>query len=111
MKPLGLLEEQRVKLDEMVKDLFHEYSTVFIANENIIFNGYPGFSIHWLELCLTEIPKRLAMSSGKVNVDAQQYYYVDSMMKRMLQIHKTYKTLGFQHPVDFLYEQYLKITK
>ena len=113
MRALELSEEHKKKLDEMVKDLFHEYADVYVnvINDNISFAAVSSFSIHWFELCLTELPKRLAMSSGKVNIEAQQYYYVDSMMKRMLQIHKTYRTLGFQHPVDFLYEQFLKITK
>ena len=117
MEPLELSEEQKTKLDEMLKDLFHEYAAVYVQDVkgNVAFVMYPSnfncFEIHWFELCSTELPKRLAMSSGKVDVDAQQYYYVDSMMKRMLQIHETYKTLGFQHPVDFLYEQFIKITK
>ena len=115
MEMLGITAIQEKKMLEMCEDLFPEY-----CNFDVLPNGIVRFeevddkleikmSIYWFELCVLELPKRISHNGKSVFPEDTQYRIYESMSKRMLNIHATYKHIYPKHPVDYLYEEFKKI--
>lgn len=114
MERLYLTQDQEKKLLEICEDLFPEYSEVYITNgilRDYIFFVKDGKEERflWLVICLFELPKRIAENSKSVLPESTQYRIYESMSKRILNIHPTYKNVEPKHPVDYLYEEFKKI--
>jgi len=112
MKQLKLNKEQRKILLEMCEDLFPEVNEISFVDDNVIsFMGankeYHEF--HWFELCMLELPKRIADNMNTVLPESTHYRIYESMSKRLLGIHAIYVNLQPKHPVDFLYQEYKKL--
>ena len=110
MKKLTLNKDKRIKLLEMCDDLFSEHENIMI-NEigDMIFSAdsKDEFRIHWLQVCMFNLPKRISENNPS-RMD-NEYDIYESMSKRILGIHKLYVDLEIIHPVDFLYEEFMKI--
>lgn len=110
MRTIELNKIHETKLLEMCDDLFSEYENFNISGKNIIYTDVKDIKqIYWLELCLLELPKRIAENSNSVLTDSMQYKIYESMSKRFLNIHPTYNKLKIKHPVDYLYQEFKKI--
>jgi hypothetical protein len=108
MKTLDLTEEQKSKLVEMSKDLFPEYDTIVMFNDDnkmLFLKGSQANSpISWFELCIIHLPKRIAENFNTVYPKEKHALIIDLMMKKMLD----YSSVDKTHPVDYLYEMYQK---
>lgn len=98
MKPIKLLEEQKEKLLEMCKVLFPDYAIrvikpvhstpdTFFIQMGLKKSIKYDFEIHWFEFCMTHLPE-------KINVCTE-----------WIELWKT------NNPIDFLYEEFLKLKK
>lgn len=124
MKILTLNKKQRKILDELVEDFFQDYFQSFVKNDTIYFyKGAEerGIEIHWYQLCLTELPKRIwnKLQNSELGFveefDDKQYVlnsFVTEVDKYPQDISISYKE-DFQglknyctayHPVNFLYD-------
>lgn len=116
MKKFSLNDVQKVKLIEMCNDLFSEYNKVsygcflnknedFVEDDDLFFERKESnVSIPWFEICVVELPKRIAESINTVYPKEKQAFMIDMMMKKMLD----FSVVENQHPVDYLYEMYQK---
>lgn len=114
MNKLSLTDEQKKKLLEICEDLFPECKEIrFFGDyqDYVLFNFISGKSldVYWLELCMFELPKRIAENGKSVLPESTQYRIYESMSKRILNIHPTYSKVEPKHPVDYLYEEFKKI--
>jgi hypothetical protein len=115
MEKLELSKEQINKLLQMCDDLFHEYEKVIIPNDYVVFldkdSVIKDSSYHWFELCVMQLPKRIAENTNTVDTEERHRFIVDMMVKRMLELYPTYKDHPLKHPVDYLFEMYQKTLK
>lgn len=100
MKNIELTEEHKSKLLEMCKELFPEYKDykwdVVHCTDDIKYNGILFMykkdgnddEFHWFEFCMTHLVRELMCKNTK---HAQQLF------------------MGLKHPIDYLYEQFLKL--
>ena len=104
MKPIELTAEHKDKLLEMCKVLFPKYKYIIFGSHpgDMIFNKTVTFeseqwlgmddecySIHWFEFCINNLLSKLRLT---------YYNYVRSNMEE-----------GYNHLVDYLYEEFLKL--
>jgi hypothetical protein len=107
MKSTELTKEHKTKLLEMCKVLFPEYLNIqFRPIDYLQFSGKHNFHIHWFEFCIIYIFPKL-----------NQWFNAHQLSEFL------YQTIGhskgikpnemnsFPHPVDYLYEQFLKLKK
>jgi len=115
MNKIELNKEQRTKLLEMCNDLFPEYIGFYLIDGVIGYNdpmkGDKGIDlcVHWFELCMLELPRRIAENGPSVLTDSTHYRIYESMSKRFLNIHPTYDKVECKHPIDYLYQEFEKI--
>ncbi len=113
MKALILTEEHIEKLSDMVYELFPEYTPIIggqicekcdrhLSKEEDreyvwLYHSQENkdLRIHWLQMCLFEIPKVL---KEKYSISSEQLHDI-----------RMYLIKG-AHPVEFLYERYKQIT-
>ena len=110
MKKLTLNKNQKTKLLEMCDDLFSEHENILIGEKGFVIfsaDSKEEFQIHWLQVCMFNLPKRISENNNSRMNDEYEIY--ESMSKRILGIHKLYADLEITHPVDFLYEEFIKI--
>jgi hypothetical protein len=120
MKSIELTEDHKSKLLEMCKVLFPEYEFCFHHHDegkpdkNIPYNFLPGFIfgfkkyedgstsenyhdvdifIHWFEFCTITLWNELYLKLG--NLELKNYY--ELLLNNLI------------HPVDYLYEEFLKL--
>jgi hypothetical protein len=105
MKCLDINNEQIEKLLIMCNDLFTDCDDTSISEDNL-FVCFKKEDVmekhHWFELCIMELPEKLAECSNTVYPKDKQYFIVDMMMKRML----NFSNLVNIHPIDYLYMTY-----
>lgn len=110
MNKISLTKVQEEKILEMCNDLFPDCKRVEISDmhmDNILFffrNNGRTLHIHWFELCVMELPKRIAEASNTVYPKDKHAFIIDMMMKKMLD----FSPLEKEHPVDYLYKMYQK---
>jgi hypothetical protein len=93
------------RLSQMCDDLFPEYDFMEFQEEFCVFFNNNGIDkMHWFELCVIELPQRIAESLNTVYPRERQAQIVDLMMKKML----NFSSIDKKHPVDYLYEMYEK---
>lgn len=93
MKPLELSQEQKEKLILMCKALFPEYDIFEIEKDGyLLFVNKKCPAIHWFEFCMTHLRKALKV-------------HYDDLYRTSIGISQDV------HPIDYLYEQYLKLKK
>lgn len=104
MNNLGLSEEQEDKLLQMCDDLFPQYKNINLdISDGYLFDNL-DLSIHWFEVCVMHLPKKIAENFNTVYPKEKHAFIVDMMMKKMLD----YSNLEKVHPVDYLFEMYEK---
>jgi len=110
MKKFELNSNQVELLLEMCTDLFTEANKIDIQPTDLgYFVSFDNINkIHWFELCVTELPRRIAENSNVIDVNEKHKFIIDLMMKRMLELAPIYKNNPFNHPVDFLFSLYQK---
>lgn len=114
MNSIQLTEEHKSKLLEMCKNLFPEKEILFEEEVNIDglnFNGvlfisqklpkYTFSNIHWFEFC-TKIAHNI--------FSRKQYYYQSEEFITFMKIMCLQNKTKLQHPVDYLYKQFKKLT-
>ena len=116
MKNIELTEDHKSKLLEMCKELFPEYviytadNDGFIEGEQWVGDQNMGedrpvneFNIHWFEFCTTYLLDKLHPDNDKQSKDNWSMDLSD----------KDYVILKIivrkKHPVDYLYEEFLKL--
>lgn len=110
MNKLALTEEQRDRLLQMCNDLFPEYDVVeyYDNTERCHFlKEETETDIHWLELCILEISKRISGGFDTVYPKEKYAFIIDMMMKKMLDFSYVKK----EHPIDYLYNLYQQTLK
>jgi hypothetical protein len=101
MKSIELTQEHKDKLLEMCKELFSEYTWDFswlYREGNIKFWNKEMLNarfIHWFEFCMTKLSSALKLTSNQI-------YNCFSCSVNS-------EGDPFIHPVNFLYEEYLKL--
>ena len=93
MKPIELNDEQKARLLEMCKSLFPKYIiTIHQTNNVIVSSKVEKFYevIHWFEFCFKILSSKIINDNDELN---------------------NFKCMNFNkiHPVDYLYEQFLKL--
>jgi hypothetical protein len=103
MKALQLTEEHKVKLLEMCNKLFPEYKDLNYYKDYI---GI-GWSkqIHWFEFCMTWLSHKIIFNSNN-KLSACNHNHA-SLLESTMSIF--YGEKHGIHPVDYLYEEFLKI--
>lgn len=122
MNQLGLTESHVKKLLEMTVKLFPEYKDCSLrqvgGNGNyILLENKPGpayVNIHWFEFCMTYLVEKLSylLDEWEEMPKYVQNVYPDTNGKWNLytKFHFHYpKDIFRKHPVDYLYEQFLKL--
>ena len=107
MSRIELSEEQKVKLEKMCFDLIVEHDRPIQLEDGLmLFVNETGaeFKIHWFELCVVELPKRIAESYNTAYPKDKHAFIVDMMIKKILDFSYLIKV----HPVDYLFEIYEK---
>jgi hypothetical protein len=107
MNKINLTDEQKNKLLQMCNDLFPEYDIAeYFDNTECCFFLKDGDEtcIHWFELCVIEIPERIAEGLNTVYPKDNHAFIIDMLMKKML----NFSALKKEHPVDYLYKMYEK---
>lgn len=117
MKNIELTEEHKSKLLEMCKELFPEYkyfgwSELYDGSKSeligIMFykENVEALNIHWFEFCITKLSYKIFDSSKypSKNAGDDTVQYLCDMMDR-----QTWYTKEAYHPVDYLYEEFLKL--
>ncbi len=106
MNKLGLSSKHKKMLLEISNDLFTEFKKVeideFHGNYFLLFDD--KVKLHWFEVCIMEIPERIAKTLNSVYPKERHSFIVDMMIKKMLK----FSNLEKKHPVDFLYDIYKK---
>lgn len=117
MNNILLTEEHKSKLLEMCKELFQEYTFGFENDysdvgimewysRNMEENQEWQFT-HWFELCMTHLVNRLYYPDNKGQRDTRskvEYFFFQSFIDSV-----EGATSGYEHPIDYLYEQFLKL--
>lgn len=115
MQILSLSSEQRSKLLEMTKALFPKYDMVHLTSGRewekdsvaFRFNGEIIF-IHWFQFCMTEllekiyVPNPLKIVRG-LKIRFEEFYWNTNLYW------SGKKDNNIMHPVDYLYNQFLKL--
>jgi len=111
MKKIELNAEHMAK----IFDMCHHYYSDTVVDGAIIVDGIVLFKningesvkIHWMELCLTHLSKKIIFTPSKPHHFAQDTHFrlVDNLMRLFNNDDK------FIHPVDFLHKEYLKQKK
>jgi len=117
MKPLELTKEQKDKLLEMAKALFPEYSFRFGKNDyygdknnQYLWSDNKNVSdIHWFEFCLTYLANKIYFPDiQNIERDARnkiEKFYFSTFMEAI-----EGGPAGYDHPIDYLYIQFKKLT-
>jgi hypothetical protein len=116
MKSIELTEEHKTKLLEMCNVLFPEqkpfciglnqelnkgwgYSRDFIFGKSDIFLD-DGLMIHWFEFCMTHLQNEILRKASKLNKsDDLNYDFFSKLTDSWYE----------SHPIDYLYEEFLKL--
>jgi hypothetical protein len=112
MKVQTLNKTQQKRLLELCEEFFPHYKQIFSTGDNGEFISFLshkeiyGFKartvIHWYQLCLTELPKRIFDAMDEDN-DSEELYYLlndgEGWGAEEIQI----EVLKSKHPVDFLW--------
>lgn len=114
MKILTLNKQQEKKLLALCKEFFPECSVILFSKdqegnypeEDFISlssdNGIRCNDIHWYQLCLTELPKRIL---NKIDEDQmEEYLDGDTELPDGSNPDLAHQVLHAKHPVDFLYK-------
>jgi hypothetical protein len=122
MKSIELTEKQKENLLEMCNKLFPEEGKWFkILCKNIYYskNGkFPGKSIHWFEFCMTHLIVKLSEEFTKKGMSEADYtnnQYPNWFSEKLSYHLNPFRNEEFEenvifiHPVDFLYEKFLKL--
>lgn len=103
MKAIELTKEHKVKLLEMCKKLFKDYYIIQLYDNKLTLvkkgkKGFPDEScvICWFEFCFTKLYNALSLLNSSISQD-----YLDNLWC----ITMKYK----EHPVDYLYAEFLKL--
>lgn len=119
MKQIKLSEEHKTKLLVMCKVLFPEYE-IFrfhsIQNNTIVgflSNGSDEYDliIHWLEFCMTHLAEKI-IATYVINKDGEKIYkrtLNDDLSKFYLESLNFSRGFNKNHPIDYLYSEFLKI--
>jgi hypothetical protein len=114
MKRIELTEEQLNKFLEMCNVLFPEYSQVMEDDFPGIFwfykNKNDGTAIHWFEFCIRHLVDEIAWKNIQTNILAD-CEYEDKRTELIRELFKDRIFPGMYHPVDYLYEEFLKLKK
>ena len=133
MKNIELTEDHKSKLLEMCKELFPEYKEIYFGIDEYDnnFNGFIYFAknklpckniieIHWFEFCMTHLIRKIDnLHSKKILKPLEDKACKEGYPDNWLEIWNerpwiklwsltnsgTYK----KHPVNYLYEQFLKL--
>lgn len=132
MKIIGLNKEYQNKLLEMCKELFpnYEHYTFWGGEEYVgMYNIDPitreesmkdNVSIHWFEFAVFRLQKRLLETAIKQKNDdviykINSHNWLEECLHRDWKIRALYKntdgSLGFKHPIEFLYELFKKLKR
>ena len=111
MKSIKLTEEQKDKLLEMCNTLFPEYDFSMFHNglnndldEFIIdinhLNNTHYLSIHWFEFCMTHLAEKIFNQiDDEDDIEYRQEFQNTCLISKD------------QHPIDYLYSEFLKLSK
>jgi hypothetical protein len=111
MKAIEINKKQKDMLLEMCKVLFSEYfywkiskkqfiKSYIIGNDTEIYKGQtPSLNIHWFEFCMTY----LSIAISKIK------NYPADLIDRNEFAKSIIDEMYSQHPVDYLYEEFLKL--
>ncbi len=107
MKSIELTEEHKTKLLEMCKVLFPEYDLIefgkkYHPNNKFIWmskNNNLKVDIHWFEFCMTH----LQFKFKKLGIE------LDLWLLTLPTTHLQWGNYNFNHPVDYLYEEFKKL--
>lgn len=118
MQPIQLTEEHKSKLLEMCKELFPEYKNDISKNEaeniQILHNNfirfYSGYKennpklneIHWFEFCMIYLQNQILVKASQLNKSDDLGY---DFFRKLINSWYT------SHPINYLYEQFLKLKK
>lgn len=129
MKSIELTEEHKVKLLEMCKILFPEYFyweldhhiiTAHIkGNDDEVYEDEPyDIAIHWFEFCMTHLIVKLSKEFTKQKLSKADYtdnQYPNWFSQKVSYHLNPFRNEEFEedilfiHPVDYLYEEFLKL--
>ena len=127
MKSIELTEEHKSKLLEMCKVLFPEYKRIEITDYQIdidrnhsnpvFIDLYKGeltvpfdiYSIHWFEFCMTHLTNALAGKNIKTDMFGD-IEFEQARIKYLTELAKD-RIKGQYHPIDYLYSEFLKLSK
>ena len=115
MKNIELNKKQKEMLLEMCKELFPEYTIYsadndgFIEGEQWVGDQNMGedrpvneFNIHWFEFCMTHLADKMLQLGELPNYDNELDYEFNSILQ---------SSWWESHPVDYLYSEFLKLSK
>jgi hypothetical protein len=111
MKKIELKAEHMAKIFDMCNHYFPErvITGAIIVDGIVLFKDVSGdfVKLHWIELCLTHLSKKIIFTLSKPKHFAQDTHFrlVDNLMRLFNDDDK------FIHPVDFLHNEYLKSKK
>jgi len=114
MKIQTLNKTQEKKLLELCEKFFPNYKSIDLhlrSYETVTFTthkeqfGYKcSTDIHWYQLCLTELPKKVWNKIKKENIDDVRIYL--NIYERELELtdFQSYSINSKEHPLDYLYD-------
>ena len=101
MNHLELSSKQRTKLLEMCNTLFPEYRwsiPTYHLRGFLLDEGFPNFICHWFEFCIRTLANKIYDLQYSLEVQAD------------ILAEDYYKMIMNKHPVDYLYEEFEKLT-
>lgn len=107
MKPLELTEEHKIKLLEMFRELFPEYTRIeFYEIYNIEFEiNNTSNTIHWFEFCLLHLSEKIYKTFSKITEEDNWYGSHLNWAINTMYTKKPHKI----HLIDYLYEEFKKL--
>lgn len=107
IKKINLNRTAKDKILKMLLALFPEYVRIVIGNDGMVkffrrglFKLFPRVKIHYLDLCLEGIPRRMSLNRyGNDDLTALYYKKIGALLKHD----------GISFMVDYLWEEFLKV--
>lgn len=105
---IELTEEHKSKLLEMCNKLFPEYKEIILTKQKFLNFGFKdhisytsrigNMSIHWFEFCMTHLIPKFEKQGIHIN------YWLMTLGPKHI-----HWPVNFNHPVDYLYQEFKKI--